>query len=77
MMDCTRLHELLDAYLAGRLGAAQAADVEAHVAGCAECADVVGLLAPDAGAPMRDELVVRPVLAATTGRRFGPCSTPS
>ncbi len=44
MMDCMRLHELLDAYLAGQLDDGPAAEVQVHLSGCAECADVVATL---------------------------------
>jgi hypothetical protein len=66
-MDCSRIHELLDAYLAEALPPDEAAGFREHLASCAECADVVGVLTGAAPA-MPDDLVVRPVVAATTGR---------
>lgn len=66
-MDCSRIHELLDAYLANTLAPDEAAGFREHLATCAECADVVEVLAGAAPA-MSDDLVVRPVVAATTGR---------
>jgi predicted anti-sigma-YlaC factor YlaD len=67
-MDCARLHELLDAHLAGRLSPGEVADLEAHLADCEECAGVVATLAREQVSPLDDASVVRPVLAATTGR---------
>ena len=43
-MTCERIEELLSAYLEGGLSAAQRADVEAHIAGCADCAALLGLM---------------------------------
>ena len=70
-MDCARLHELLDAHLAGRLPAREAAAVDEHLNGCDECSSVVAVLADDQDSGLEDASVLRPVLAATTGR---PCA---
>lgn len=64
-MDCAGLHELLDAWLSGRLGGDDAAAVRVHLDGCPECAAVVGELR---GAPLTDDMVLQPVMAATSGR---------
>ncbi len=73
MMDCTKMHELLDAYLDASLNAPDQVAVEQHLGQCAECADVVTFMQSDmqSGQPWgaeRDDQVVGPVLAATTGR---------
>ena len=44
MMTCERIEELLSAYLEGELAAAEKAEVEAHLAGCAECSGLAALL---------------------------------
>ena len=46
MSDClnVEIRELLPEYLNGTLSAARRAEVEAHVAGCAECADELTVL---------------------------------
>jgi anti-sigma factor RsiW len=46
MSDClnVEIRELLPEYLTGTLSAARRAEVEAHVAGCAECADELTVL---------------------------------
>jgi anti-sigma factor RsiW len=46
MSDClnVEIRELLPEYLNGTLSAVRRADVEAHVAGCAECADELTVL---------------------------------
>jgi hypothetical protein len=67
-MDCSRIHELLDAWLAGSLAADQAGAFRTHLDGCAECADVVAVLSGSEGSSLSDDQVVRPVVAATTGR---------
>ncbi len=43
-MTCKRIEELLSAYLEGGLTAAERAGVEAHIAGCADCAALLGLM---------------------------------
>jgi len=48
MMTCERIEELLSAYLEGELAPAEKAEVEAHLARCAECAELAAL--------MRDEI---------------------
>lgn len=62
-MNCERLHELLDRYLAGALDDGARQEFEAHVAGCGECRSVVALMSEDAGPS-----IVQPVLSRTTGR---------
>ena len=62
-MNCERLHEQLDAYLAGVLPADTAAAVEAHLSACAECRSVVALMRGD-----EPPSIVQSVLASTTGR---------
>lgn len=66
MMDCDRLHDRLDAYLAGDLTAPERAEVEAHLDACGECASVVASMRSD-GEPS----IALPVLARTTGRSCG------
>ena len=44
MMTCQRIEELLSAYLEGELAAAERAEVESHLAGCRECAELAGLV---------------------------------
>jgi anti-sigma factor RsiW len=44
MMTHERFEELLSAYLEGGLAAAEKAEVEAHLAGCAECAGLAALM---------------------------------
>ena len=46
MSDClnVEIRELLPEYLTGTLSAARRAEVDAHVAGCAECADELTVL---------------------------------
>ncbi|HSA97304.1 MAG TPA: zf-HC2 domain-containing protein [Acidobacteriota bacterium] len=44
MMTCQRIEELLSAYLEGELAAAERAEVEGHLAGCAECAELAALM---------------------------------
>ena len=44
MMTCERIEELLSAYLEGDLAAAEKAEVEAHLAGCAECSGLAALM---------------------------------
>jgi anti-sigma factor RsiW len=46
MSDClnVEIRELLPEYLTGTLSASRRAEVEAHLAGCAECADEVAVL---------------------------------
>ena len=67
-MDCNRIHELLDGWLAESLPPEQARAFRAHVDTCAECADVVAVLSGSERMTLPDEQVVRPVVAATTGR---------
>jgi hypothetical protein len=67
-MHCDRLHELIDEYLTGSLGAEECSAIDAHLEDCAECQSVVTVLRASEGQPVSDDLVVRPVLAATTGR---------
>jgi len=67
-MDCVRIHELLDEWLAGTLPSESAREFGEHLGQCAECADVVAVLAQPGGLPIADDQVVRPVVAATTGR---------
>lgn len=67
-MHCDRLHELIDEYLTGTLGTEDASAIDEHLQTCAECHSVVAVLRSSAGQPVPDDLVVRPVLAATTGR---------
>jgi hypothetical protein len=67
-MHCDHLHELIDDYLSGNLRDTELAAFDAHVQSCAECRDVVTVLRTSQGQPVADDLVVRPVLAATTGR---------
>lgn len=43
-MTCERFEELLSAYLEGELGAAEKAEVDAHLAACPECAALVALM---------------------------------
>ncbi len=44
MMTCQRIEELLSAYLEGELAAAERAEVEGHLAGCRECAELAALM---------------------------------
>ena len=44
MMTCERIEELLSAYLEGDLAAAEKAEVEAHLSGCAECSGLAALM---------------------------------
>jgi hypothetical protein len=44
MMTCERIEELLSAYLEGELVAAEKAEVEAHLAGCAECSGLASVM---------------------------------
>jgi hypothetical protein len=69
-MNCDRLHELLDAWTTGELSVELRDQLEAHAADCAECASVLRHSHEDS-AGFDDDLVVRPVLAATTGRTCG------
>lgn len=64
-MDCDRIHEWLDPWLAGELEPDRAAQFAAHLDSCAECSAVVATLG---AADLSDDLVLRPVLAATSGR---------
>ena len=48
MMTCERIEERLSAYLEGELAPAEKAEVEAHLARCAECSGLAAL--------MRDEI---------------------
>lgn len=43
-MTCERFEELLSAYLEGELAAAERAGMDAHLAACAECAELAGLM---------------------------------
>ncbi|MCX6574243.1 MAG: zf-HC2 domain-containing protein [Candidatus Aminicenantes bacterium] len=43
-MTCERIEELLSAYLEGELAAAERAGIDAHLAACAECAELAGLM---------------------------------
>lgn len=64
-MDCDRFHAWLEAFLAGDLDEDRSIAMRAHAAGCTECAAVVGAGSAPA---LDDDLVLRPVLAATSGR---------
>ena len=44
MMTCERIEELLSAYLEGDLAAAERAEVEGHLAACADCAELAALM---------------------------------
>ena len=44
MMTCERTEELLSAYLEGELAPAERAEVDAHLAGCPECAGLAALM---------------------------------
>src|SRR5512143_3580645 len=44
MMTCERIEELLSAYVEGELAAAERAEVERHLAGCRECAELAALM---------------------------------
>jgi anti-sigma factor RsiW len=44
MMTHERIEELLSAYIEGELAAGEKAEVEAHLAGCAECAGLAALM---------------------------------
>jgi len=44
MMTCVRNEELLSAYLEGELAAAERAEVEGHLAACADCAELAALM---------------------------------
>jgi len=44
MMTCERIEELLSAYLEGELAPAEKAEVEAHLARCAECSGLAALM---------------------------------
>jgi predicted anti-sigma-YlaC factor YlaD len=44
MMTCVRIEELLSAYLEGELAAAKKAEVEGHLAVCADCAELAALM---------------------------------
>jgi len=43
-MTCERIEELLSAYLEGGLSAAEKAGIDAHIAGCSDCAALLGLM---------------------------------
>ena len=43
-MTCERIEELLSAYLEGGLSAAERAGIDAHIAGCSDCAALLGLM---------------------------------
>jgi anti-sigma factor RsiW len=49
-MSCERIQELLSPYLDGELAPAERAEVDAHLAGCPECADLLGRLQAAIGA---------------------------
>ena len=44
MMTCERIEELLSAFLEGELAAAERAEVEGHLAACADCAELAALM---------------------------------
>ena len=67
-MRCDHLHEIIDDYLSGDLGTDELAAIDEHLERCAECSDVVSELRAVRDQPVADDLLVRPVLAATTGR---------
>lgn len=50
MMTCQRIEELLSAYLEGELRTAERAEVEAHLAGCPECAELAALMREETAA---------------------------
>jgi hypothetical protein len=70
-MNCDRLHELLDDWTAGELSEELRERLEAHAAGCAECESVLRQVRDRPRSIADDDLVLRPVLAATTGRTCG------
>ena len=43
-MDCRRLHDLLDDYLAGKLDEDLRGEFRSHAATCGDCAELVELL---------------------------------
>ena len=43
-MSCERIQDLLSPYLDGELAPAERAEVDAHLAGCLDCADLLGRL---------------------------------
>ena len=43
-MTCERIEELLSAYLEGELAAAERGGMDTHLAACAECAELAGLM---------------------------------
>ncbi len=43
-MSCERIQELLSPYLDGELAPSERAQVEAHLTGCSDCADLLGRL---------------------------------
>jgi anti-sigma factor RsiW len=43
-MSCERIQDLLSPYLDGELAPAERAEVDAHLAGCPDCADLLGRL---------------------------------
>ena len=44
MMTCQRIEKQLSAYLEGELAAGERAEVERHLAACADCAELLGLM---------------------------------
>ncbi|MCK7481476.1 MAG: zf-HC2 domain-containing protein [Candidatus Moduliflexus flocculans] len=69
-MTCERFEELLSAYLEGGLAAAERAEVDAHLAACAECAELAGLM-------RRPWPPRRPSPRSSPRRPSWPGSTPS
>lgn len=65
-MNCERLHEAIDRYVDGSLGADERAAIEAHLSTCDECRCVVEVMTSGA-----DPAIVQPVLARTTGKSCG------
>jgi anti-sigma factor RsiW len=49
-MTCERIEELLSAYLEGELSGAEKREVEAHLAGCPSCAELLSFLRETQGA---------------------------
>jgi anti-sigma factor RsiW len=49
-MTCERIEELLSAYLEGELSEAEKREVDAHLAGCPSCAELLSLLRETQGA---------------------------
>ncbi len=43
-MSCERIQDLLSPYLDGEIAPAERAEVDAHLAGCRDCADLLGRL---------------------------------